>query len=147
MGNFYSTIQKINFEDMQTVCKNSEVYLIINTLLDTEQDCLIKGTINATQEELLITRHMNSNKNIQIIIYGRNHDDEKIVKKFLQLKSIGFSNVYIYSGGLFEWLILQDIYGMDEFPTTTKQVDILKYKCSQRLNVGLLMNYTDRKEK
>ena len=29
---------------------------------------------------------------------------------------------------MFEWLLLQDIYGDDEFPTTTKELDILKYK-------------------
>ncbi len=141
MGNFHSTVQKINFEDMQTVCKNPEVYLIINILPDTEQECLIKGTILASQEEALITRHMSGNKHIQIIIYGRNNDDEKIIKKYSQLKSSGFFNIYIYSGGLFEWLILQDIYGFDEFPTTIKQIDFLKYKCPQKLNVGLLTNY------
>ena len=33
MGNSQS-IQKINYEDMQTVIKNPEVYLIINTIND-----------------------------------------------------------------------------------------------------------------
>jgi len=141
MGIFHSTVQKINFEDMQTVCKNPEVYLLINILPDVEQECLIKGTVLASQEEALITRHMTGNKYIQIIIYGRNGDDEKIIKKYSQLKSAGFFNIYIYSGGLFEWLILQDIYGFDEFPTTIKQIDFLKYKCPQKLNVGLLTNY------
>ena len=37
-------------------------------------------------------------------------------------------NVYLYAGGLFEWLHLQDIYGKQEFPTTTYILDILKYK-------------------
>ena len=138
MGNFHSTVQKINFEDMQTVCKNPEVYLLINTLPDIEQDCLIKGTIPALQEEVLITRHMNGNKNIQIIIYGCNNDDEKVIKKYSQLKNVGFFNIYIYSGGLFEWLLLQDIYGVEEFPTTKKQIDFLKFKCPQRLNVKLI---------
>jgi len=36
--------------------------------------------------------------------------------------------VYIYKGGLFEWMLLQDIYGEDEFPTTSKQMDILLYR-------------------
>ena len=39
-----------------------------------------------------------------------------------------FKNVYIYKGGLFEWLLLQDIYGKDLFPTTTEILDILRYK-------------------
>jgi hypothetical protein len=34
--------------------------------------------------------------------------------------------------------MLQDIYGFNEFPTTSKQLDLLKYKPRQQLNVGLL---------
>jgi hypothetical protein len=34
----------------------------------------------------------------------------------------------MYLGGMFEWMLLQDIYGRDEFPTTSKVLDILKYK-------------------
>jgi len=36
--------------------------------------------------------------------------------------------VHIYPGGIFEWLLLQDIYGDDMFKTTSKELDILKYK-------------------
>jgi len=48
--------------------------------------------------------------------------------------------VYIYSGGLFEWLLLQDIYGSDLFPTTNDKVDFLKYKGRKKLNINLLEN-------
>ena len=41
---------------------------------------------------------------------------------------MGFSQIYVYPGGIFEWLLLQDIYGEDSFPTTKKELDILKYK-------------------
>jgi hypothetical protein len=34
--------------------------------------------------------------------------------------------------------MLQDIYGSDEFPTTKKELDILKYKSHKVLNVQLL---------
>ena len=44
MGNAL-TIPKINFEDVQTACKNPEIYLLINTLPVFEQDCLIFNTI------------------------------------------------------------------------------------------------------
>jgi hypothetical protein len=43
-------------------------------------------------------------------------------------------------GGLFEWLMLQDIYGYDEFPTTKKELDFLKYKAPSRLNISLIEN-------
>ena len=39
---------------------------------------------------------------------------------------------------MFEWLMLQDIYGRDMFPTTKKEQDLLKYKSNQLLNIALL---------
>ena len=135
MGN-NQTIQKINFEDVQVAYKNPEIYLLINTLSDIEQGCLIPNTVNALQEEQIINKYVRSNKSVRIIIYGRNSNDEKIYKKYQQLVGLGFSNVYAYIGGLFEWLLLQDIYGSDEFPTTTVQRDILKYKSSELLENG-----------
>jgi hypothetical protein len=138
MGNAQSSIQKINFEDMQSACKNPEIYLLINTMPESEQGCLVIGTVSAHQEEAIINKHLRGSKNIQIIVYGRNCNDEKVFKKYQQLLQLGFFNVFIYSGGLFEWLMLQDIYGFNEFPTTTKQLDLLKYKPRQQLNVGLL---------
>jgi hypothetical protein len=138
MGNSQSSMQKINFEDMQTASKNPEIYLLINTLPESEQNCLINGTISAQQEEQIINKHLRGNKSIQIIVYERNCNDDKLLKKYQQLMQLGFYNIFIYSGGIFEWLMLQDIYGFDEFPTTTKQLDFLKYKPRQQLNVGLL---------
>jgi rhodanese-related sulfurtransferase len=139
MGNSQS-IQKINFEDMQTAYKNPEIYLLMNTLPLSEQLCLISNTLTPQKEEILMNRYLNSNKNIRIIIYGRNSNDETIYKKYNQLINLGFTNVYLYLGGLFEWLLLQDIYGFDDFPTTSRQLDILKYKPNQKLNISYIEN-------
>ena len=139
MGNTQS-IRKINFEDIQTIIKTPELYLLINTLSDNEQHCLIKNTVSIHQEELLINKYLRSGKNIYIIVYGKNSNDERIYKKYQQLLSLGFYNVFIYMGGMFEWLLLQDIYGTDDFPTTSKQLDVLKYKPSPILNISLLEN-------
>ena len=139
MGNSQS-IQKINFEDMQTAYKNPEIYLLMNTLPVTEQVCLISNTLTPQKEETLMNQYLNSNKNIRIIIYGRNSNDETIYKKYNQLLSLGFTNVYLYLGGLFEWVLLQDIYGFDDFPTTSRQLDILKYKPTQKLNISYIEN-------
>jgi len=139
MGNSQS-MQKINFEDVQLAYKNPEIYLLINTLSDIEQECLIPGTINATQEETIINKYIRNNKNVRIIIYGRNSNDEKIYKKYQQLLNLGFTNIYMYIGGLFEWLLLQDIYGTEDFPTTYPMRDILKYKPMQKLNISLIEN-------
>ena len=139
MGNSQS-IQKINFEDMQTAYKNPEIYLLMNTLPLSEQLCLISNTLTPQKEETLMNRYLNNNKNIRIIIYGRNSNDETIYKKYNQLVSLGFTNVYLYLGGLFEWLLLQDIYGFDDFPTTSRQLDILKYKPGKKLNISYIEN-------
>jgi 23S rRNA pseudoU1915 N3-methylase RlmH len=138
MGNSQSQM-KINFEDVQYVIKNQEYFLLINTLNETEQHCLILHTVPAKKEIELLNRFIqNNNKKVKIIIYGKNTNDEKLANKYNQLISLGFYNVYIYMGGLFEWLLLQDIYGDKEFPTTGREVDILKYKPNKLLNIALL---------
>jgi hypothetical protein len=137
MGNT-QPMKKINYEDMQTVIKNPEIYLIINTLNPNEQQCLIINTTPVNDEEMLINKFIKENKSIRIIIYGKNCNDESIDKKYQQLYSLGFYNILVYLGGMFEWLMLQDIYGKDLFPTTKKEVDLLKYKSHQLLNIGLL---------
>ena len=139
MGNSQS-IRKINFEDIQTVIKNPEIYLLINTLPEYEQMCLIQHTTPIAQEETIINKYLKQGKHIKIIIYGKNCNDEKIYNKYQQLISLGFYNVFIYVGGLFEWLLLQDIYGSDEFPTTSKYLDVLKFKPCSLLSISLLEN-------
>jgi len=139
MGNTKSSSQKINFEDVQYAIKNHENYLLINTLNENMQNCLIINTVPAENEVAIMNKLLsNGNKNVNIIVYGMNANDEKIYEKQTQLYSLGFLNVYIYTGGMFEWLLLQDIYGVSEFQTTTKQLDILKYKPAKCFGIGLL---------
>jgi hypothetical protein len=125
MGNV--PINKINFEVMQTSIKESET-LIINTLPLDYQDCLILNTISANEEIALLNKILKSNKNKKIIIYGINACDQRLVSKYNQLIKLGFNNIFIYPGGLFEWVLLQDIYGDESFPTTRKELDILRFK-------------------
>ncbi len=137
MGNSQS-IKKINYEDMQTAVKNPEIYLIINTLPAINQDCLITNTISIDQEEAIVNKYIKENRKIRIIIYGKNCNDELVDKKYNQLLSLGFYNVFVYSGGLFEWLLLQDIFGKEMFQTNKKELDILKYKPHPVLNISLI---------
>jgi hypothetical protein len=138
MGNAQS-IQKINYEDIQHVIKTAEIHILINTMPENCQDCLIPNTTNINQEEELINKFIRSgNTQIKIIVYGRNCNDEKIYTKYNQLTSLGFYNVFVYTGGLFEWLMLQDIYGDKDFPTTKKELDILKYKPNKVFGIQLL---------
>jgi hypothetical protein len=92
-----------------------------------------------SEEEKIVNDNI-YNKDIYIIIYGKNSNEENLVKKYSQLETLGFTNVYIYPGGLFEWLCLQDIYGEDEFPTTCKELDILKFKAQNSISVLRLCN-------
>ncbi len=116
-------------------------YVMINTLAITEQECLIPGTVAVKDEETFINKHLN--KNISIIIYGKNANDDSIFKKYEQLLKLGFNSVFVYTGGIFEWLLLQDIYGKDEFPTTSEELDILKYRAATVLQDRLLLEYID----
>ena len=129
-GLFHTVYKKISFEDLQYAIKNTHTFIIINTLQAVEQDCLIKNTISYQMEEKCINDLLNQYdfKSRKFIIYGKNSIDESVDKKYKQLTSLGFTEIYIYVGGLFEWTLLQDIYGFDEFPTTRKVLDILKYK-------------------
>jgi len=138
MGNKQST-QKINFEDIQFIIKNPDLHILINTLNELEQDCLILNTIHFQKETDIINNLIKTlNKEVKIVIYGKNCNDEKIYLKYNQLQSLGFYNLFIYTGGLFEWLMLQDIFGSEEFPTTKMELDILKFKPNKVLNIPLL---------
>ena len=140
MGNKMS-IRKVGYEDVQFVIKHKKNYILINTLTITEQNCLIPGTISIKNEEVIINKNLNKNTNI--IIYGKNANDESIFKKYEQLLTLGCGSVFVYTGGLFEWLLLQDIYGKDEFPTTSYELDILKYRAESVLQNKLMLENVD----
>ena len=126
MGNQQS-IRKIGYEDVQYIIQHKKKnHFLINTLSANEQSCLIPDTTNIHDEVSLLNKHIN--KNIYIIVYGKNANDETIFKKYEQLLGLGFTSVFVYTGGLFEWLLLQDVYGIEEFPTDGDEMDILKYK-------------------
>jgi hypothetical protein len=137
MGNNQS-IQKISFEDMLFSIRHQ--WVIINTMDETRQDCLIANTIPASMEVMTINSIIQKREQYKtdIIIYGENACCPKLEQKAKSLISLGFPRVYIYMGGLFEWLLLGDIYGDDEFPTTKKELDILRYKPSNRIVSHLL---------
>jgi len=139
MGNSNSVIKNINFEDMQYAI-NDTTSIIINTLDEKNQKCLIKNTIAIDKEVEFLNAQLTKDKSIRITIYGMNSCDLSTIKKYDQLVSFGFYNVYIYQGGLFEWLILQDIYGKELFPTTATERDFLKYKGRSHFNIKMLTN-------
>ena len=135
--------KQFNFEDVQQMIKNKNT-IIINVLPTSQQTCLIKNTLSINSEVKIINELLKTNKSVNIIVYGKNPSDINVKKKQKQLISLGFYNVFIYMGGLFEWLLLQDIYGKDEFPTTSEELDLLKFKPpSNYYNNKLLIHDVD----
>jgi hypothetical protein len=148
MGQMQSRSYNYNFEDVQHIITNNKnnithKTLLINVLKEYEQACLIKNTIDAKNEVNIINECLKTHKHIHIIIYGKHNCDENVEKKQKQLSSLGFVNVFAYKGGIFEWLLLQDIFGNDLFPTTTNELDILKFKPPSHFYNNLLTNSID----
>jgi len=132
MGNQVSLIPKVSYEDIQMVVyRNLNVQhstLVINTLPPSLQHCLIKTTVDIRFEERVVNTFIQKNPNIMIIVYGKNSNDITILHKYEQLVKLGFTNVHIYTGGIFEWMLLHEIYGKDLFKITRYEIDILRYR-------------------
>jgi hypothetical protein len=127
---------KIGFDDIVSLNKYpSNKFILINTLPINEQSFLIKGTISFQIEEKIINDSLKQYDQITIIIYGKNNIDDSVEMKYRQLQNLGYSrnNLFIYYGGLLEWSLLQDIYGNDNFQTTSQNIDVLKFKSERKL--------------
>ena len=126
--------ERITFEELQRLQQGSGA-LIISTLPITEQKCLIARTLLPAAEERTLNDCLKRGESSRVIVvYGRNATDMSVEKKHKQLSGLGFSQVRLYVGGLFEWALLQDIYGAKLFPTTSVCSDPLLFKgspCSQ----------------
>ena len=137
MGLEQSVIQYASFEDIKKTTENN--YILINTLPSTEQNCLINNTVSIENEVTSVEQAI-KDKSI-IIIYGYNTNDSTIYKKYKQIRQqLCHIKVFIYAGGMFEWLLMQDIYGKDEFITTSNELDIIKYKSISDINKLLIKN-------
>ena len=132
MGNQVSLVPKVSYEDIQMVVyRNTHIphsTLIINTLPPSLQHCLIKTTVDIRYEEQIVNTMNHKNPDIMIIVYGKNSNDITILHKYEQLVKLGFTNVHIYTGGIFEWMLLYEIYGKDLFKITRYEIDILRYR-------------------
>ena len=127
----------IGFEDIKIAIKSTNKYIIINTLELNQQDILIENTVNVSEEENIINKilYVYSEPDRPIIIYGKNSTDSTALKKYDQLVKLGIKDVYIYYGGLFEWLLLNELYGNEEFPVTNNSnIDLLKYRPKSLFN-------------
>ena len=125
MGVMYS-MPSYNYHQLQERMKRDIV--LINTMDINRQYCLIKGTIKASNEVDFMNKLLKTNKNKEIIVYGIHHTDLSVIQKYNQLKKLGFKNVHIYFGGMYEWLLLQDVFGSINFQTDGIIENIVDYK-------------------
>lgn len=131
--------EKVGFEDVLYATQHRDLYILLNTMPPSDQTCLISGTLLMEKEEQTINILLQNNHHSQIIIiYGKHNCDTKVDEKYTQLVALGFTQVYMYHGGLFEWLLLQDVYGSD-FTTTSKIRDLLHYRPQPVLNQQLVI--------
>ena len=125
MGIMYSLPSYKYYEVKDRIRKD---IILLNTMPMNRQDCLIKGTMKANYEEDYMNQLLKTNKNKEIILYGLHHTDVSVIKKYNQLKKLGFKNVHIYFGGMFEWLLLQEVFGTINFEIDGSLKDIIEYK-------------------
>jgi len=116
-----------NYEDIQRGIVDKDGIMI--HIMDNDE-MLIVGTTSIDKETATMNQLLNDHEyDTHIIVYGKNTDDyERLVKKRGQLMTLGFRNVWFYPGGLFEWSLLQDIFGKSQFPTTNEVRDIIRYR-------------------
>ena len=160
----WSPIQFTQFQS--NMLQHPPPWILINTMEDSPQyqTCLIPHTIPPSMEETIVNWLLQNklHTKIKVILYGKHECDEKPHTKLFQFSKLGFPS-YLYVGGMFQWLSLQDIYGNGsdmnedttstpfslqqitkknthdeiEFPTTTVELDILRYRPTTRFPLML----------
>ena len=126
------SIQNINFRNLQGFISDSNPNpnrYIINTLPINEQSCIIPNTVKYSDEESLFNNLIKNRRtnDVEIIVYGKHYGDITVSQKCKHLIQLGFSKIFVYEGGLFEWFLLHEICGEKSFPTTSKIIDLWKY--------------------
>lgn len=140
-GSGYGNTPVVGFEDVQTQIKeikrNCSTAILISTLpvcTEGPTQNYIEGTLSPEKEEETINKLLEKETDLgdfTVFIYGQNASDNSVWKKAGQLRTLGFENTFVYLGGMFEWCLLNDIYGAVEFQIKSvdlKKLDPLFYK-------------------
>jgi hypothetical protein len=122
----------LSFEDVLLFLEKPQRMYLLNTLPLSDQACLIQGTIEGQNEEEIVNAMLTGtepqNTDRYLIVYGRHGLDPSPERKCRKLRSLGLSRLGIYKGGLFEWLLLQEVFGETMFPSSSRCTDLLKYR-------------------
>lgn len=123
MGNVQS-LAKVTYECAKEIALNNGKGILVCTLKEEKERFGILRTIPIDKEEECINNMIQKRQyDIVIVLYGENMYDPSVITKYNQLKNIGFINCYIYFGGMFEWYLLQDVYGSELFPTKNSPIN------------------------
>ena len=123
MGNAQS-LAKVTYEYVKEISTNNTQTLLVSTLKRDKEKYGIVRTLPIDNEENYINELINKRQyDVIIVVYGENMYDATVITKYHQLKKIGFNYCYIYFGGLFEWFLLQDVYGSEMFPTKNTPIN------------------------
>ena len=106
-------IKEIGVTDFKKLLGTGRV-LLFNGLKKQYHSCVIPGTIPYPAMRKVIK---NMEEEDIAVVYCANYSCNAS-HKFAEKKLGHLETVYIYSGGVFEWLLLQKKYGKKKYPTS-----------------------------
>ena len=100
-----SKVVEISSEELQKDLAEGQTILLINVLQKhIYKDCSIWSSVNIPIEKLLTNKLLKqSPKHRKIIIYSATRECPVSTYAFRILKKHGFTNVYVYQGGMRDW--------------------------------------------
>lgn len=106
------SLEKVSACDIRYVQEKCSNDYVLITTIDNNNAPLIKGTVHPRDEEAVINKMLRGSKSAikGIIVYGKNSQDMSVINKYKQLIQLNIGEIYIYIGGLFEWLLLNKKY-------------------------------------
>jgi len=91
--------------------------LILSTMITQRGSPFILGTLSKQLEEVTLSAMLRTKRfNIPILVYGHNSFDKTVETMCNILLNRGFTHVFVYIGGMFEWLLLNKLYGNNACP-------------------------------
>lgn len=96
-------MREISAEDLNKKLKENPDLFVINVLASKYyNDCHIKGSVNVPFD-ILEKISKNWDKSEEIVVYCAQEKCPVSRKAYALLESLGFTNLYEYSGGMKEW--------------------------------------------
>lgn len=115
-------IRRCNFETVN-MARHDGVIISAGPLVS-----YIEGTVDGDKANQVLDKCLREDPSKLVVFYGLNSTDSAPLHRWNNATQLGLENAHVYCGGMFEWLILGELYGNDMFPVTSIQDDLLKFK-------------------